>query len=412
MNRARLPFSVGLLLTSVLCGVLARYAARLAEAEWARLLTVAALLVAAFSVALVVPRFLQGQPPGLPRSRRALQLTARGVVFLLVVLLLAASSINTGNNLLILVLSTLVAALLVSGFGSNLGLQNLHVSLQLPSRIHAGQKAVFLLTLRNLKRWVPSFGIRLRNRRSEEVGQESTDFFGKEQHFPHLAAGSSLELQMETVFEERGAYSLEGFEVATSFPFGFLQRRRHLQARGVIVVYPRLLEMENLLRRHPLLRGTAARFRPGQGREVYTIRDYRSGDRSQSVHWKATARTGRLMVKEFLAEEEPPHRLHLFREIGSCEGETSFESAVSAVATIVHHLWERRQRVQVSSAEFGCEVGEQKDYLEIMRYLALVRPLAGETPAFPRNLEPGQVVFSSACPWGETHTDRTCVGLA
>ena len=222
MNRRRVLFSVGLLLTSVLCGVLARFAAGLAEVEWARLLTVAALLLAAFSVALVVPRFLRGNKPGLPRARRALQLTARGIVFLLVVLLLGVSTIDSGNNLLILVLSTLVAALLVSGFGSNLGLQNLHVSLQLPSRIHAGQKAVFLLTLRNLKRWVPSFGIRLRNRRCEEVGEEATDFFGQEQHFPYLAAGGSLELQMETIFGERGAYSLEGFEVTTSFPFGFL----------------------------------------------------------------------------------------------------------------------------------------------------------------------------------------------
>ena len=412
MNRRRVLFRVGLLLTSVLCGVLARFAAGLAEVEWARLLTVAALLLAAFSVALVVRRFLRGNKPGLPRERRALQLTARGIVFLLVVLLLGVSTIDSGNNLLILVLSTLVAALLVSGFGSNLGLQNLHVSLQLPSRIHAGQKAVFLLTLRNLKRWVPSFGIRLRNRRCEEVGEEATDFFGQEQHFPYLAAGGSLELQMETIFGERGAYSLEGFEVTTSFPFGFLVRRRHLEARGMIVVYPRLLETENLLRRHPLLRGTTARFRPGQGREVYTIRDYRSGDRSQSVHWKATARTGRLMVKEFLAEEAPPHRLYLFREIRSCEDGTGFESAVSAVATIVRHLWKCRQRAQVSSTEFSCEVGDQKDYLEVMRYLALVRPLAGADPVLPRNVQPGQVFFSAACPWGETHTDRTWVGLA
>ena len=336
-------------------------------------------------------------------------MTVRGAVFSVLALLLAISAINSGNNLLILILSSLIAALLVSVLASNVGLRRLHVSLQLPTRIYAGQKAVFLLRLRNLKRLLPSFAVRLRSRHRMGGTRTETELF-EEAHFPYLKPLGSLELQVETAFQERGLYAMEGFEVLTGFPFGFLIRRRHLEARGTIVVYPRLLEIEDLLRRHPGLTGTTSPHRPGRGGEVHTIREYRSGDRRHAVHWKATARTGRLMVKEFLAEEEPPHGLVLCREIRGHSELPAFESAVSAVATISHFLWNARERFNFRSDEFSGTVEEREQYRELMCYLASVKSSREETRGLAGK-EPGEILFDALRPWGEPRRPGRRVSL-
>jgi hypothetical protein len=71
----------------------------------------------------------------------------------------------------------------------------------------------------------------------------------------------------------------------------------------------------------------------GDAEEFVSLRDYRSGDTPRRIHWKAWARTGKPVVKEYQDEFFVRHALLLDT---FPEGDTAaFEAAVSLAASLV-----------------------------------------------------------------------------
>jgi uncharacterized protein (DUF58 family) len=231
------------------------------------------------------------------------RVTHRGFFFLLLVLMIALSTFNTGNNLLVIVLSFLLAALLVSGMFSNLSLYGLRVHLQIPDSIHAQQKIILIFGLENFKRRIPSFSVTLKGDHSG-TAQNEPDFFQTEKHFPFIGPRKTVTIPTPCTFEKRGVYPVDAFEVRTQFPFGFFSRGRKLDTLGQITIYPALIPYRELFRRQSALLGSEIWLRKGKGTGLYNIRDYQRGDDARFVSWKSTAKLSRLMVKEFLLEEE------------------------------------------------------------------------------------------------------------
>ena len=54
----------------------------------------------------------------------------------------------------------------------------------------------------------------------------------------------------------------------------------------------------------PVLQGMLESVVRGRGQDLYGVRDYVHTDSARLVHWKATARSGSLMVREFTREED------------------------------------------------------------------------------------------------------------
>ncbi|HXK62545.1 MAG TPA: DUF58 domain-containing protein, partial [Acidobacteriota bacterium] len=307
------------------------------------------------------------------------------------------SSLNTGNNLLILVLSTLMAAMIVSGMISNVVLDGLRISLRTPDAIHAGQKALFMLTLNNLKRRFPSFALRVRNSRGEPEEPEGTDFFTQEKVFPFIKAKGSLSLPLECIFEKRGIYPVTGFEVRTTFPFGFFSRGREIKAAGNIIVYPRLCDVSSLLMLHPYLEGSQEQNRRGIGGSLYNIRLYQPGDDARRVHWKSTAKTGRLMVTDLSVEEDRPVSIAFSRFLPNTSPAalSAFEAAVSCIASLCTLYYRRRQTFFFSSDDIQVLANGREDaYRALMEYLAAVSPSQDEKNQ-PARIPPGSILFSA-----------------
>ena len=336
-------------------------------------------LVFAFVVCItLVPRLLARVKLDFLYGLRFFRFTQRGAFFILIVFIISFATFNTGNNLLILILSFLLASMIVSGIIANLVLFGLNISFNMPSAIHAGQKTVFLITLHNLKRFFPSFALKLRGEKKGK-GKESehTDFFVKEKTFPYLRAGERSKLRLHCEFYSRGVYAVDGFEVRTTFPFGFFWRGRKLEATGNIVVYPALHDLNAVFYRHPHLRGMEQKNRRGWGSELYCIRPYQSGDDARFVHWKSTAKLTRLMVKDFALEEDIPLSVifSTFLPDPTPERLQQFEKAVSFVASLGHHYRSRGQEFKFSCGEFRATVnGQPRDYEALMGYLAKVQP--------------------------------------
>jgi uncharacterized protein (DUF58 family) len=341
----------------------------------ANALAIISLILAALVLALAVPGPAAGGLGGVRNYR----FTYRGLFFLLIVAVIAFSTFQSGNNLLILILSILIAFLLVSGFLSGLVLQGLKISLTLPDALHARQTAMFMVTLRNLKSMLPSFALRLRGKAKEDGDREGTDFFLQEKLFPLVRAGERVRLQLHSRFERRGVYQVDGFEVRTTFPFGLFARIRNLEAEGKIVVYPELRDLGSLFTRFPLLEGRKELYLKGQSTSLYNIRNYQSGDDARFVHWKSTAKAGRLMIQDFASEEEQYLRVYFssFLKDRSPVALDRFEQAVSLMASLGRHYYENQLRFSFDSGEFRMASGEDRrkeEYEALMIYLARVQP--------------------------------------
>src|SRR4029079_13507879 len=76
-----------------------------------------------------------------------------------VILVVVLSELNTGNNLLFLVFSLLCSTLFVGWVHAGTSLRDLTVSARFPDHIFAAEAAPVIVTLRNTKRWLPSFSI-------------------------------------------------------------------------------------------------------------------------------------------------------------------------------------------------------------------------------------------------------------
>jgi len=399
-HTARLPLSqviwsaVFLIVAAVLAllGTLARQQGEIYASVFLSILSLTFLIVVSVTL---IPRLVLRLKLDFLNRLQFFRFTRRGAFFVLVVVLVALSSLNTGNNLLILILSTLMAAMIVSGLVSNLVLHELRISLRAPDAIHAGQKAVFMLTLQNLKRRCPSFALRLKSRKDEGSEPEGTDFFLQEKMFPFIKAGGALSLPLKCGFERRGIYPVTGFEVRTTFPFGFFSRGREIQASGSIVVYPRLRDVAQLLLRHPYLDGTEEQNRRGTGGSLYNIRGYQPGDDARHVHWRSTAKTDRLMVRDFSAEEDQPVSIAFstYLPVISEATRSAFETAVSYVASLCSYYHERHRVFIFDSGEFQTMVnGREECYRSLMEYLASVQP-ATEERINPEDRPPGSVMF-------------------
>ena len=134
----------------------------------------------------------------------------------------------------------------------------------------------------------------------------------------------------------RGELRFESVTLGRPEPLGLMKALRRLPLRESLVVMPRTypvapLKLPGSRRLQP--GGVAFAGHIGDAEEFVSLRDYRSGDTPRRIHWKAWARTGRLVIKEYQDEFFVRHALLLdtFPERDTL----AFEAAVSLAASLV-----------------------------------------------------------------------------
>ena len=340
------------------------------------LLAAVALILIAFVCVTVIPKLLFRVGLDLLHNFRFFRLTRTGILFVIATLIISFASLKTGNNLLILVLSLLLASMVTSGIMANLVLYGLKISVSVPDEIYAGQQSIFEVSLHNLKNFFPSFALKLKGGQKSDWG--TTDFFLKENSFPYVKANGKVKMSLVCQFMNRGTYSVEGFEIRTTFPFGLFWRGRSLEARGTIVIYPELQDLMTLFLQRPYLQGREQTNRSDWGCELYSIRKYHSGEAARAIHWKSTAKLRRLMVKDFALDQETPVNIVLSTHIPdhSSWHLEKFEKAISYIASLANYYRMRGQEFTFTSDNFSVSVNnENQQYISLMNYLARVRPI-------------------------------------
>jgi uncharacterized protein (DUF58 family) len=130
-----------------------------------------------------------------------------------------------------------------------------------------------------------------------------------------LAPKRSRHWAVRTVCRRRGQFALGPMTISCGDPLGLFQLKRELHATSSIVVYPAVLPVPSFV--PPLGQlpgGDAVRQRTHYiTTNVSGVRDYEPGDSFSRIHWRSTARTGRLIVKEF--ELDPTADIWLFPDM-------------------------------------------------------------------------------------------------
>jgi uncharacterized protein (DUF58 family) len=151
-----------------------------------------------------------------------------------------------------------------------------------------------------------------------------------------LPAQSARVVRMHCLPLRRGELRFEAVSIGREEPLGLMRAMRTCPARETLVVMPRTypaapLQLPGSRRLQP--GGISFAGRVGDAEEFVSLRDYRPGDGPRRIHWKAWARTGRLVVKEYQDEYFVRHAL-LLDTFPSGEPEV-FEAAVTLAASLV-----------------------------------------------------------------------------
>jgi len=179
----------------------------------------------------------------------------------------------------------------------------------------------------------------------------------------------------------RGLYRVKAARLASIWPLGLWRARRSIAAPAEIVVYPA-----------PLALATSRGAGGGVG-ELYDslgaaqgylqpseLREYRPGDELRLVHWKASARRGTLVIKEWEGGTGSGHEVLLdLRATGE-----ELEEGLSAVSALAQAAKEQKEVLTIHSqglsATFG---GSHRPWRELLRFLADAKPLPADGPAPP-----------------------------
>src|SRR6202035_1975622 len=228
--------------------------------------------------------------------------TREGWLYILGIILISLAALNTGNNLLFLVLASLIAVILMSGILSSITLTGIEMRLELPEHIFAGQPARAQVELQNEKLTLPSFSLRVeagKTKKAPAVALLETPVY-----FPYVPKRERVRQSVPITFARRGAYRQDAFRIVTRFPFGFLQKTRRVALPADALVYPSVEPSRDFLEILPALQGALESLSKGGGHDLYALRGYVPTDSARHVHWKASARSGSLMVREFTREDD------------------------------------------------------------------------------------------------------------
>jgi uncharacterized protein (DUF58 family) len=157
-----------------------------------------------------------------------------------------------------------------------------------------------------------------------------------------LAGRSEREFRYTLVCRQRGYHQLGPWRAETGDVLGIEERVVIVEEPRRLTVYPRVVALERLglSTRSALatLHSKSALFEDTS--RVMGVRDYQPGDSPRRIHWTATARIGRLVVKQYqpAVDRETLICLDMNPRSYPAQWHLSIEQAIVVAASLAHHM--------------------------------------------------------------------------
>ena len=237
---------------------------------------------------------------------------------------------------------------------------------------HVGDRLQVTYTLRNTSR-VPKFWLEIHNPTSLPGGLPGRAL--------SLGALSERSWRVRTALTRRGHFRIEPLQIRTGDPFGFFEASATVGQGITLVVYPRLEPIP--LWKLPASNLEGSHSSPERTLQTTplatTVRPWAPGDSFNRIHWKTTARTGEIQVKEFDLEQTADAWIVLDLERGIHAGrgdESSLEAAVRVAASVADKAIAENRAVGLTASGHRTVVlpadRGARQHLKIMQLLAAV----------------------------------------
>lgn len=314
--------------------------------------------------------------------------TRKTIYWIIAAAILYLIAWNVGSGWLYVLTTLLLAFPLISIPLSRANTRRLKVTIDTPQSITAGEKLPVLMEIRN-KSFFPRFLLDI-----------DCAYAGSRQRLfvPALGPREAREVIPEFDGAQRGTYAGAHIHLSSAAPAGLARSLRHLDAAAPLVVYPLWHQLDTdwdsgqknagyMVSSAVPTRHTAS--------DYLGVREYRPGDSPRSIHWRSSARTGKLASIEYSRQAAitPVLLLDRFVEADRGEGPSStFETAVQIAASLAQRESGHNRRFAVGSSPGDAGTRELGAPLaETMLWLAQVESSAKQ----PMDLD------SLSLPWPE-----------
>ena len=317
------------------------------------------------------------------RNARKLRLTREGRYCIAITIGIGLAAINTGNNLLYLLLGWLFSLIVASGILSDVCLRGIRIRRRAPKRIFANKPFLMSLEVQNEKRRFASYSLEI-----EDICEGLT--VDKRCYFLKLPEGKSQHTSYRHTIGRRGLYKFNGFRVATKFPFGLFIKSRKENSESEVLVFP-ATQPVRLPPPSGQLLGENQSQKVGRRGEFFGLREYREGDDRRSIHWRSSARSNKLLVREY--EDESQRRITLLVDnaLPKTRGEDeeqALEEAISLCASLAQAYLERGYALRlIARGELLPFASGQMQTQRVLRTLALL-PTVDEDVPFAAQVAP------------------------
>lgn len=194
-----------------------------------------------------------------------------------------------------------------------------------PNRVIEGNPATGILTVTN-------------NARRRSPAMVALERFGDSSvpvAVPSLEPGSTHTRPYRLPTDRRGVFEVGPLVVSRSDPFGLMQIGQDQRSVETLWVHPATHDMTPFPSgRARDLEGPTSGEAPQGGIAFHTLREYVRGDDLRLIHWRSSAKSGKLMVRHNV-DTNQPRSLVVLDTQESLYGEESFEEAVRVAASIV-----------------------------------------------------------------------------
>ena len=243
---------------------------------------------------------------------------------------------------------------------------HLHIDRQIhPPRVSKGLPAIAFLHFTNTgARTVPT-----------SVAVQPYGALRVETVLPKLLGGQAGMRSYRLPTTRRGIFTIGPVEISRSDPFEFARVTQRHGGSEQIWVYPHIMPFRPLpsgRTRH--LEGPSSDTAPEGSITFHRLREYVVGDDLRMIHWKSTARTGRLMVRHNVDTSQPYTVVQLdLRPVRYSE--ETFEMAVDVTASAVSCAAVGKSPVQLRTTN-GTQVGgpRQREPQALLDQLTAVEP--------------------------------------
>jgi uncharacterized protein (DUF58 family) len=268
------------------------------------------------------------RPDGVPRIKPTWP-TRLGAMFIVLILVIGGAAIVFSNNLFYLVVAMMLGFIAVSGIIAEYTLSGIKARLTAAPEIFAGRPTSLVLELSNEKSRFASFGLAIRHGEDGPWGRDRLRLM-------HLPPGGDACVTWATEWPKRGWVDVKGVWIATRFPFCMWDKANFVPCPARFLVFPSPAPAPEVETDAAAPSGSMERAVRGVGLSVVSLRDYVPGDSYRLIHWKRSARTGQLQIKEMEQETDRAVTVVLAGDLGD-----RLEAALSLATGLLLDLDEK-----------------------------------------------------------------------